>query len=352
MTFETHHPLTLNSPRHAQRGVTLVELMVSVAIGALLMIGTITVFMQSKTGFTVNESLARLQENANYAFDVLEPEIRMAQYWGLTSRTHKIQGKAGPADPTPAGLNVFNDCGPNWSIDLDRAVAGSNNAGYPWGTSCGGPFGGAAAPTSDSLELRRVTEDSLVLLTNGVIYMQTVRFQDPILFTGNAIPLGYSVVNSQTHALITRGFYVSTNSSISTPTNAVPSLRQKLLVGALLGPSVVDVEVIPGVQDMQIQFGVDTDLEGTGAAAGRGTVDRYVSPNDPIIVPGSVGFIPDARILAVRIWLLIRAERPENGFTDTTNYVYADQNIPPPNDSFRRLLVSKTIYLRNARPGA
>ena len=65
----------------AQRGVTLVELMVSVAVGALLLIGTITVFMQSKTGFTVNESLARLQENANYAFDVLEPEIRMAHYW-------------------------------------------------------------------------------------------------------------------------------------------------------------------------------------------------------------------------------------------------------------------------------
>ena len=197
-----------------------------------------------------------------------------------------------------------------------------------------------------------MTEDSLVLLTNGVIYMQTVRFQDPVLFTGNAIPAGYSVTNSQTHALITRGFYVSQDSSLSTPGNSVPSLRMKNLVGAILGPSVVDQEIIPGVEDMQIQFGVDTDLEGVGAAAGRGTVDRYVSPDDPIIDPLSVGFNPDAKILAVRIWLRLRAERIENGFTDTTNYVYADQNIPPPNDSFRRLLVSKTIYLRNARPGA
>lgn len=352
MTVRTPSARTPELLVSAQRGVTLVELMVSVAIGALLMIGTITVFMQSKTGFAVNESMARLQENANYAFDVLEPEIRMAQYWGLTSRTHKIQSKAGPADPTPVGLGVFNDCGPNWSIDLDRAVAGSNNNGWPWGVSCGGPFGGAAVATADTLEIRRVTEDSLVLLNNGVIYLQTVRFQDPVLFTGNAIPAGYSVVNSQTHALITRGFYVSTSSSLTTATNAVPSLRMKNLVGALLGPSVVDVEVIPGIQDMQIQFGVDTDLEGVGAALGRGTVDRYVSPNSPIITTGAVGFIPDARILAVRIWLLVRSERPETGFVDTNTYNYADQVIAAPNDSFRRLLVSKTIYLRNARPGA
>ena len=338
--------------KHRQRGVTLVELMVSVAVGALLLIGTMTVFMQSKTGFVVNESLARLQENANYAFDVLEPEIRMAHYWGLTSRTHKIQGKAGPADATPAGLGVFNDCGPNWSIDLDREVAGSNNDGYPWGVLCGGPFGGTPGATSDTLEIRRVTEDSLVLLTNGVIYLQTVRFQDPQLFTGNAIPASYSVTNSQTHALITRGFYISQNSSLSRPGNPIPSLRMKNLVGALLGPSVVDQEIIPGVEDMQIQFGVDTDLEGSGAAAGRGTVDRYVNPDDPIIDPAAVGFIPDARILAVRIWLRLRSDRPEQGYFDTTNYQYADQNVPPPNDSFRRLLVSKTIYLRNARPGA
>jgi type IV pilus assembly protein PilW len=336
----------------AQRGVTLVELMVSVAVGALLLIGTMTVFMQSKTGFVVNEAMARLQENANYALDILEPEIRMAQYWGLTSRTYQVQGKAGPAEPTPAGLGVSNDCGLNWSIDLDRAVAGSNNDGYPWGAFCGGPFGGAAGATSDTLEMRRVTEDSLVLLTNGVIYMQTVRFQDPTLFTGNAIPLNYSVTNSQTHALITRGFYVSQNSSLSTPANPIPSLRMKNLVGALLGPSVVDQEIIPGVEDFQVQFGVDTDLEGSGAINGRGTVDRYVSASDPIIDPTAVGFIPDARILAVRIWLRLRSDRPENGHFDTTNYVYADQNIPAPNDSFRRLLVSKTIYLRNARPGS
>ena len=45
----------------------------------------------------------------------------------------------------------------------------------------------------------------------------------------------------------------------------------------------------------------------------------------------------------------MRAERLELGFTDTNNYIFADRNLGPFNDGFRRLLVSKTITLRNAR---
>ena len=54
----------------------------------------------------------------------------------------------------------------------------------------------------------------------------------------------------------------------------------------------------------------------------------------------------------MRIWLRHPSERVENGFTDTANYVYADQNVGPFNDGFRRIVVSKTIYLRNARPAS
>ena len=41
-----------------------------------------------------------------------------------------------------------------------------------------------------------------------------------------------------------------------------------------------------------------------------------------------------------------------NGFQDTTNYEYADQDVGPFNDAFRRVVVSKTVYLRNARPAS
>ena len=50
-----------------------------VAIGAFLMIGAMTVFMQSRTTFRITESVSRLQETARFAIDSLEPDIRMAQ---------------------------------------------------------------------------------------------------------------------------------------------------------------------------------------------------------------------------------------------------------------------------------
>ncbi|HEY5624173.1 MAG TPA: PilW family protein [Gammaproteobacteria bacterium] len=325
------------------RGVTLIELMVALSIGSFLMIGAVTVFMQSRTAFRVTESVSRLQENARFVLDALEPEIRMASYFGLTSRANKIQGRATPLEPTPAGLGVGNDCGPNWSINLLEEVGGSNN-GYTWACAA---FGDGPQNSADTFVLRRASgRPVLPPLDAGTMYIQSARFQDSQLFSGALIPAGYVPDTSQTHALIVNGYYVSTNSTLDTPGSPIPSLRMKTLVGGALGPRLIDQEVLPGVEDFQVQLGVDTDPVG---GANRGSIDRYVNVDDPMLNPQSAGFDPDATVLAVRIWIRLRAQFPENGYTDTTNYVYADRNVPAPNDSFRRTVVSKTIYLRNAR---
>ena len=99
------------------------------------------------------------------------------------------------------------------------------------------------------------------------------------------------------------------------------------------------------VEDLQVQFGVDTDPAGR---AGRGSVNRYVNPGDPIIDPDESAYLPEARVLTVRIWLRLRAELPEQGFADTREYTYADQHYPAMNDRFRRLVLTRTIRLRNA----
>ncbi len=319
--------------------------MIALAIGSFLMLGALTVFMHSRTTFRVNDSVSRLQENARFVIDVMEPNVRMAGYFGLTSLSSKIANKATPLEPVPAGMVVDGDCGQNWSIDLATEVDGTNND-YGWACAA---LGGGAQPQTDTLVVHRVTEDPIPLLQADTMYLQSARFRDSHLFVGDAVPAGFLAVTSQTHALMVFGYYVSQNSSLDTPGNPVPSLRMKTLVGGAPGPRVDDREVLPGVEDFQVQFGVDTDILG---APNRGSVDRYVNPGDPIITPGDPGFLPNAKILAVRIWLRIRAERPENGFSDTAGYVYADQSVPAFNDQFRRTVVTKTIYLRNARGAA
>lgn len=331
--------------RRRSLGVTLIELMVALAIGGFLMIGAVSVFLQARQTFRLTDAVARLQETGRFALDALEPEIRMAHYWGLTTQTVAIEGRAGPADPN--GLGPDN-CGTNWTIDFDKAVEGSNNA-YTWACAAGPVGGNGAADTSDTLVVRRVSENEPAALVDDTLYLQTRRSSTSRLFTGTSPPAEFLPISaaapSETRTVLVTGYYVGKSSALGAN---MPSLRRKVFTGDTSG-NVADEEVLPGVEDMQIQFGVDTDPFG---GPNRGSIDRYVNPGDPILTPGNVAFIPDAEILAVRIWLRIRAENPETGYHDTRTYAYADQNVAAPNDAYRRVLLSKTIYLRNARPAA
>jgi type IV pilus assembly protein PilW len=124
--------------------------------------------------------------------------------------------------------------------------------------------------------------------------------------------------------------------------NGVPTLRRhRLIGGGAGGPTIVDEEVAPGVENLQLQLGVDVDADNT--------VDRYVNPGDPIYDPAAVGYVPGARILTARIWMIIRGIDIEPGIQDGRDYEPGDVDLGVQNDTFRRMQVSKTILLRNAR---
>ena len=122
----------------------------------------------------------------------------------------------------------------------------------------------------------------------------------------------------------------------------VPTLRRKRLVGGGVdGPRIVDEEVAPGVENLQIQLGIDVDQDNT--------VDRYVNPGDVIYDPNAVGYLPGARVMTARIWMIVRGINIEPGIQDNRDFEPGDVDLGVQNDSFRRLQVSKTILLRNAR---
>ncbi len=122
----------------------------------------------------------------------------------------------------------------------------------------------------------------------------------------------------------------------------MPTLRRHRLVGGGVGgPTIIDEEVAPGVENIQLQLGIDVDEDNT--------VDRYVNPGDPIYDPAAVGFIPGARVITARIWMIVRGIDIEMGVQDQNDYRPGDVVLGVPADNFRRMQVSKTILLRNAR---
>lgn len=68
-----------------QRGLSLVELMVALALGSFLLLGVVNVFITSKESAQVENSLARVQENGRFALDLISEDILSTQYTGCNS---------------------------------------------------------------------------------------------------------------------------------------------------------------------------------------------------------------------------------------------------------------------------
>jgi len=186
---------------------------------------------------------------------------------------------------------------------------------------------------ADTLTLRRV-ETEASPPEAGRIQLYASRLAagaNQLMFADGQVP-GSLDKDHRVHNFLVRAYYVARD---SVGQNGFPALRVKTLTRSGTVAAFVDDEVMPGIEDLQVQFGIDAD--------GVGRATRYVNPD-----------FADAlrlQIFAVRVWLRIRADAPEGGFDDGATYQYADVAYTPAGTErkFRRVLMSRTVAVRNAR---
>lgn len=328
-----------------EAGLSLIELMVALSIGLFLLAGAITVFGKTRDLQRTNEAAARLQESARYAMAQIEADLRMANHFGLNSRPDLIERAARPGETLDAAINpyagVISACGNNWAVNLTAYVEGDNN-GYGLGCAA---FGTASA-SADVLTVRRagtenVTDLGQFAAATGRFHVLSSRVQGIILdpadtaaWPGAHVPCVGPPMSclTQIRPLLVHSYYVSQDSDRR---NGLPSLRRKQLDfdAAANAPVIRDVEITSGIEGLQFALGVDSNEDQNA--------DYYVDPD--VAIPAA------ASVVAIRVWLLARAEQPDFAFTDDRAYQYGDFGPVTPNDNFRRLLVSKTIALRNTR---
>lgn len=63
-----------------QHGTSLVEVLVSITIGLFMIAAVLALYVNSRQTFRVQEALARVQENARFALEIGDREIRKAGY--------------------------------------------------------------------------------------------------------------------------------------------------------------------------------------------------------------------------------------------------------------------------------
>lgn len=316
--------------RRREAGVGLVEVMVAMVIGLFLIGGAITVFMQSRSTSRTADAASELQDVARFALDTIEPDLRMASFWGLTNRPDYVLNTALPTDPqSPLDAAVTNNCGQNWTVDLIRFIDARDNGDYDLDCAGDDPVG-----WSDVLIVRRGSSEMAPLVADRM-QIQSNR-QRAQLFSDGALPAGFQPApTTRTHDLMVHAYYVG-EADPSADGMRQFALRRQTLVQGAAGPEIRDVEIVRGIEDLQVQFGLDTDDDDAA--------DIYVNPGAPELAAGG-------RPVSARVWLLAVAEDRESGFVDGRDWQYA--NHPPawqPADTERRrVLVSKTVNLRNSR---
>jgi type IV pilus assembly protein PilW len=340
-------------------GFTLVELMIGLVLGAISVVVCIEVYVRGRETYRVNERVARMQEQGRVALAVIEPDVELAGFFGFTQTPDAIRLVRG-GDPEsvvasavqlrqfpllagggvpvavaglPSGAHV---CGVNFAVDVSMPVQGSNNV-FALGrspTSCN-PYQGRDQAGADTLTLRRVETQSAAAEANRIQILAARHTSRGAqwMFADGAAPLTPDE-HHRVHNLVVRTYYVARD---SVGQREVPALRVKSLTRSGGGVAFDEEEVMTGVEDLQVQFGIGA----AGQSTGRAT--HYVEPDSPNLL--------SAQVVAVRIWLRVRADRAEPAFVDGRTYRYADVVFTPDGAQrrFRRILLMRTITLRNAR---
>ena len=113
--------------------------------------------------------------------------------------------------------------------------------------------------------------------------------------------------------------------------NSVPELHMMYLLG-----SMQDTTIVRGIERIRILFAVDTSLVPDGIP------DAYVASNNVTQTQWN-----ERRVLGARIFVLVRAIRSSNDYTNNNTYTLGDLAAYTPNDHYRRLLLQSTVMFNS-----
>ncbi len=360
---------------HFSRGLSLIELMIAMAIGLLLISAIGWAFLGSRGAYRQQEALARMQEGARFAFETMTHDIRMAGFTGCRNLT---------AVSTLSGTDWFNNLYAQPLVGYDAGAAPAVIS--------------ASVVAGDALAVLRADNDKEYVVANhnaggaqfqltanhdfqqGEILVATdcnhsALFQMTNANPGNSTNLVNNAAGASAPGNCTTGLGESApNSGLPscTPTgvpytfaagsrllrlsgniyyirnnpNGIPSLYRLRLGTAGGNASATAEELVEGVENMQITYGVDTSSPATCAQT-DGTVDAYVDAADvPATVPCATAVEDWKKVLSVRIRLLMRSE--DNIVSTPQSYFFDDPvNATTATDNRLRQVFTTTIAVRN-----
>lgn len=368
--------------------MSLVELMVAMGIGLFLVGGAVTVLVDNKDQFLFEEEASYLQENARFAFDQLSYDLRLAGYFGCTSTimdvTNTLNGSTDDDkgyfssqglkgyEYSERGDSDFPETGATDDIaalmleDTDVVIINRGEFDDRLVVTSHQPASSKIGlSASNNLEKGKILVLATPSCRNAAIFqMSGPNSTNPDHIVHNT---GASTSPGNCHKALSKTSKGESYSCDSPPANnqkgmeyppgsslmefvshtyfvgesditGLPTLYRVQLEQSGSSTTPVINELISGVENMQLLYGVDLDEDADGV------VDQYFNADD-ITYDIAVGAntLSWDRVMAVRLTLILRSQRfvfPENTEVDLgDDFEY--------NDRYMRQKVSATVRVRN-----
>lgn len=332
-----------------QRGLSLIELMIGILLSSLLLLGVLQVFQSNKDTMRMQTAFSRVQESGRFAIDLLSKEIRSADYWGC------LPGKDNLENHLKVSNGFLASIGGDGVQGIDNADGSEkvNSVDVVDGTdililsgaidACGGV--GRLVDPSAAGELK--VTSNCPIGAGQVVLVSNCLAGDVMTITSINGSLGGGTDRTLFHSAggVKTGWIENKSDTLTMNYGAESKLlipyqrtffiaksttgENSLFMREVTGISDTTQELVPGIEDMQVSYGRDTN--------GDGIVDTWQDASSNLSVM--------AEVTAIKLQLLVASEGnagvSEQKITtlDGTETVYADGRL-------RKLYVA-TIKVRN-----
>ncbi len=376
----------------ADRGFSLVELMIAVLIGLIISIGVVQIFSATRATYQLDESLARAQENGRFALEFLTQDIRHAGYAGC-KRDTSVAIFNNLAYTAQAGLPMIGVSGAEYAgtgfgntYSLTSTPANTASGWLPALTGVTGAAADAALPGTDVIVLQRMVPNSWALaapyITPDKVYIDPafaseVKSGNVILLADCRNAVAFMVTDIQPTGEISHAASATTNrcerwtggldtANAATAACAAPfdydpasttamgkletvvffvandtlgTNRPTLFRRVMLATGAINetTALVEGVENFQVLYGVDDVPPFDGAA------DNYVTADNVSNF---------ARVVSVQIGLLVYGVNATGSANDIEfdlgpHDVAGTSVVPAVNSKRKRRVFNTTIQLRN-----
>ncbi|MGH8690779.1 MAG: PilW family protein [Burkholderiales bacterium] len=349
--------------RRAQRGISLIELMIAITIGLGLLAALTTVFVNSSRSQAELARASQQIENGRFATQTLQDDLWHAGFYGR----HVAYVTTAPAAlPDPCSTNVDPAVASPTPLQdsLAFAVQGYNAPGAVPTALSTCLSSDDFLPGTDILVVRRAETRPVAIgaLTANTIYIQsvaeaynplTLQAMKPVIAKGSP-STAFNQASPTTGELgEIRRFHVHIYfvAKCSVPAggaancnagadggNPTPTLKR-----LELGPAATFqvVPLVEGIENLQVEYGIDTVLGGLPAGApyaGDGMPDTYIADPTPAQF---------SQVVAVRLYLLARATERSAGYTDNKTYDLGLHGTIAGTGAYKRHVFTTVVRVQN-----